>query len=143
MDAKPNYLYMRIALRFLKETRLLKDWKGYLERVPSYNRHWSNFSSIDFIFSTTWFSRYIIKEKLKEKTDNFVVPIFTLFAYWLIENGYDKKMLSKNAIYEIKANEKILPDIITVDAKNKKTTINWDVFPTKNYCKRYNKKNVW
>ena len=72
MDAnrlKPNKEFEAVAIRFLKETRLLGYWMEYVKKSPEFRYiHWSNRYPIDCIFGATTFTSFIAGKKLRNKS---------------------------------------------------------------------------
>ena len=135
MDAnrlKPNKEFEAVAIRFLKETRLLGYWMEYVKKSPEFRYvHWSNRYPIDCIFGATRFTSFIASKK----TGNmwaFYYCIYDLFAYWLKINNYD---FTLSSCIEQKLRKKSFRDKISerfiVDEKTKKVTLN-NFFKPKN-----------
>ena len=126
-----NKEYMRLALRFLKEARLLNYWKKYVDMERNYrfkNRHWSNCEAIDSIFGSTSFTSYFIRKKYNKVCDT-PFSIYEIFAYWLVKNGYCGDGIKFSCFVKDRDNKVTywgrIEQYVTVDIKQKKTTINW------------------
>lgn len=127
---KINRRYMRIVLRFLKETRLLPLWKEYVCKENKYHeryvaKHWSNTKYVDDVLGETIFT-YFVKEKLGKRDGVFYydgLPIFIRFAYWLQKLNIKGYEISPNAKMRLlnKSDEEmsqyIIIDQITKKAK--------------------------
>ena len=128
-----NKKYMAIALRFLKETRLLPFWKEYVikeinEGKRFRTKHWSMHTYIDEIFGSTSFTGFVV-HKIEEKRNQLnnregekaydIPSIYLLFGAWLTANSslYGKYILA-SGIPSQSAKSHII-----VDTKRRKATI--------------------
>ena len=126
---KVNRKYMRIVLRFLKETGLLPLWKEYfyLEiKLRFTEKHWSDVKYVDHVFGNTTFTQFVV-ERLNKRdgiTYDIGFPIYIRFAYWLQKMGfkgysihpYTRQRLSKSTDEEMSR-------YIIIDPITKKTQL--------------------
>lgn len=92
---KINKKYMRIVLRFLKETGLLPLWQEYFYlQVKTDQRfttkHWSDERFVDRVLGNTTFTPFVADRLSKRDgvTYDMGIPIFFRFAYWLQKIGF-------------------------------------------------------
>jgi hypothetical protein len=93
---KVNRKYMRIVLRFLKETGLLPLWQEYFYLQVKMGqmfteKHWSNVTYVDHVLGNTTFTQFVA-EKLSKRdgvTYDMGIPIYFRFAYWLQKMGFE------------------------------------------------------
>jgi hypothetical protein len=93
---KINRKYMRIVLRFLKETRLLPLWQEYVyQQIKSGQRftakHWSDVRYVDHVLGNTTFTQFVAERLSKRDgvTYDMGIPIYFRFAYWLQKMGFE------------------------------------------------------
>jgi hypothetical protein len=93
---KINRKYMRIVLRFLKETRLLPLWQEYVyQQIKSGQRftvkHWSDVRYVDQVLGNTNFTLFVADNLSKRDgvTYDLGTPIYHRFAYWLQKMGFE------------------------------------------------------
>ena len=93
---KVNRKYMRIVLRFLKETGLLPLWQEYFYLQVKIGRkftekHWSNVRYVDHVLGNTTFTKFVADRLSKRDGVTYYngTPIYQRFAYWLQKMGFD------------------------------------------------------
>ena len=84
---KVNRKYMRIVLRFLKETGLLPLWQEYFYlQVKTGQRftakHWSDTEYVDHVLGNTSFTQFIVERLYKRDSMTYYIgfPIYIRFA---------------------------------------------------------------
>lgn len=94
---KVNRKYMRIVLRFLKETGLLPLWQEYFYLQVKIGRrftekHWSDTEYVDHVLGNTSFTKFIVERLYKRDSMTYYIgfPIYIRFAYWLQKMGFDE-----------------------------------------------------
>ena len=134
--SKINKEYMCLALRFLKEARLLNYWKMYVYK--SFNihprrlleKHWSSVNYIDDIFGYTSFTGFICRKMFNGEERRPYCSIYVLFGYWLKLNKYDFTLspqceASTDFLFK---KEDPLKRGINFDYKRRKINIDWNLF---------------
>ena len=84
---KVNRKYMRVVLRFLKETRLLPLWQEYFYLQVKIGRkftekHWSDVRYVDHVLGYTTFTKFVADRlsKIDGVTYYNGIPIYQRFA---------------------------------------------------------------
>ena len=133
---------MAIALRFLKETRLLPFWIKYVREETDSGKkyktyHWSEKECVDLIFGCTSFTGFVAKQLRDKYNECFQegTPIYLRFVYWLKELGLiDKYKIYPPTLNSLPPNNAYNLDDIIIDKKRKKTTVTFKTVKDKVIC---------
>jgi hypothetical protein len=126
-----NRKYMRIVLRFLKETGLLPLWQEYFyQQIKNGQRftvkHWSDVTYVDHVLGNTTFTQFVTDRLSKRDgvTYDMGTPIYYRFAYWLKKMGFEGYNIHPDTrIYLRKRTDEEMSHHIVIDPITKKTQL--------------------